>query len=195
MDHRTESINPYLPVNLDEEFEPAKKIFASSHVSQVMVSLWTIVGVSISGGIFGACFVVVTTMFKGSGPPAPLASYLAFSIFAAIVGTILAFVGACFLVPFAHFVTLFFSDDQRWTAGGILKFGSSCGATTGFLSFAAIDPFLFYVGVFPALVGGLITPLVSSPLAARAQQAWDADADADDASITAADQYSASDSI
>ena len=171
----TATINPYAPADVQDRSPPTR---VRGHVSTLTLITSTIAGVTASGGFFGISYLLF-----GMFTLLPTDENAATLVHAAIVGCCLAFFGSLAIVPLLSAVSSpFRTPGNHWSAGGIRLFAASCGFLTGYICIPLLLGYTAWSIIFalvPGSAGAVGTVICMTPLARRAQIAWQRSAEID----------------
>ena len=170
-DSEPQKINPYAPVD-STGFKPMSAALPDG-INGNLLAWNTYCFVFISGGLFGFSMVFVSGLSRSF-----FAGSIAMGFFAAVVGLLLAAVGAAFVVPIVYAIAKSFGASQPgyWNGFRIRMFGASCGFLTGWAC-VAVPNLLggrdfsgFVMGLVPAVFGGIATTLMLHSTAKKADR-------------------------
>lgn len=157
--------NPYAPTMASDLPDRSIAPFGHDHVSTLGLIVNTMIGVTLSGGVFG---IGVTAV--GRAPST-------FVIFGALAGCFLAFVASVAIVPILSAGNLLVqAPGEPWTAIRIHLFGALAGFLCGYFwipFISGFSPWSVLLGFIPGVIGAVGTNILLIPLGQRARRAWE----------------------
>ncbi len=165
------AVNPYAPSAVDEPAILIPKSYPAGPVSNLHVLSRTLVGVVVSGSIFGVGLVLLESLRTPT-------AMLPLTIFASFVGAVFALIASVFAIPFV-FALSCIGGSKNWSRQGVLFFGAACGFLSGFICIFIMNPSIAIVptALMPGVVGAIGTLCVVMKTSIRVGEAFTKDSE------------------